>query len=89
MEAHRFDLPGIFVEIEPTRHYIHPELASHLLGYLGEVNQKELESGDFPYVRAGDQIGRYGVEQSFESYLQGRRGGRQVEVDVNGRVVRY
>jgi penicillin-binding protein 2 len=87
VEAHRFDLPGIFVEIEPTRHYIHPELASHLLGYLGEVNQKELESGDFPYVRAGDQIGRYGVEQSFESYLQGRRGGRQVEVDVNGRVV--
>jgi penicillin-binding protein 2 len=87
VEAHRFDLPGIFVEIEPTRHYIHPELASHLLGYLGEVDQKELESGDFPYVRAGDQIGRYGVEQSFESYLQGRRGGRQVEVDVNGRVV--
>ncbi|MDT8379791.1 MAG: penicillin-binding protein 2 [Desulfotignum sp.] len=87
VEAHKFDLPGIFVEIEPTRHYIHPELASHLLGYLGEVNKKELKSGDFPYIRAGDQIGRYGVEKSFESYLQGRRGGRQVEVDVNGRVV--
>ncbi len=88
VEAHRFDLPGIFVEIEPTRHYIFPELASHLLGYLGEVNQEELESGDFPHVKSGDQIGRYGVEQSFESYLQGRRGGRQVEVDVNGRVVK-
>jgi penicillin-binding protein 2 len=87
VEAHKFDLPGIFVEIEPTRHYIYPEMASHLLGYLGEVNQKELESGDFPHVRSGDQIGRYGVEKSFESYLQGRRGGRQVEVDVNGRVV--
>lgn len=87
VEAHKFDLPGIFVEIEPTRHYIYPEMASHLLGYLGEVNQKELESGEFPNVRSGDQIGRYGVEKSFESYLQGRRGGRQVEVDVNGRVV--
>lgn len=87
VEAHKFDLPGIYVEIEPTRHYIHPETASHLLGYLGEVNKKELESGVLPHVRAGDNIGRYGVEKSFESYLQGRRGGRQVEVDVNGRVV--
>jgi len=87
VEAHKFDLPGIYVEIEPTRHYIHPKTAAHLLGYLGEVNKKELESGHFPLLRAGDQIGRYGVEKSFESYLQGRRGGRQVEVDVNGRVV--
>ena len=87
VEAHKFDLPGIYVEIEPTRHYIHPKTAAHLLGYLGEVNKKELESGHFPLLRAGDQIGRYGVEKSFESYLQGRRGGRQVEVDANGRVV--
>jgi penicillin-binding protein 2 len=87
VEAHKFDLPGIYVEIEPTRHYIHPKIAAHLLGYLGEVNKKELESGHFPDVRSGDQIGRYGVEKSFQSYLQGRRGGRQVEVDVNGRVV--
>lgn len=87
VEAHKFDLPGIYVEIEPTRHYIHPKTAAHLLGYLGEVNKKELESGHFPLLRSGDQIGRYGVEKSFESYLQGRRGGRQVEVDVNGRVV--
>jgi penicillin-binding protein 2 len=87
VEAHKFDLPGIYVETEHTRHYIHPETASHLLGYLGEVNKKELESGLFPHVRAGDQIGRYGVEKSFEIHLQGRRGGRQVEVDANGRVV--
>ncbi len=87
VEAHKFDLPGIYVEIEPTRHYIHPGTASHLLGYLGEVNKKELKSGNFPHLRAGDQIGRYGVEKSFETHLQGRRGGRQVEVDVNGRVI--
>ena len=88
VEAHKFDLPGIQIEIEPTRHYIHPKTASHLLGYLGEINRQELASGNFPHVRAGDHIGRYGVEKSFESFLQGRRGGRQVEVDVNGRVVK-
>jgi penicillin-binding protein 2 len=88
VEAHKFDLPGIQIEIEPTRHYIYPKTASHLLGYLGEINRQELASGHFPHVRAGDHIGRYGVEKSFEPFLQGRRGGRQVEVDVNGRVVK-
>jgi len=88
VEAHKFDLPGIQIEIEPTRHYIYPKTASHLLGYLGEVNRKELESGQYPHVKSGDSIGRYGVEKSFEPFLQGRRGGRQVEVDVNGRVVK-
>jgi penicillin-binding protein 2 len=58
VEAHKFDLPGIYVEIEPTRHYIYPETASHLLGYLGEVNKNELESGRLSHVRAGDHIGR-------------------------------
>jgi penicillin-binding protein 2 len=88
VEAHKFDLPGIQVEIESTRHYIYPKTASHLLGYLGEINRKELDSGSFPHLRSGDQIGRYGVEKSFEAFLQGRRGGRQVEVDVNGRVIK-
>ena len=88
VEAHKFDLPGIQVEIESTRHYIYPKTASHLLGYLGEINRKELDSGSFPHLRSGDQIGRYGAEKSFEAFLQGRRGGRQVEVDVNGRVIK-
>lgn len=88
VEARKFDLPGIHIDIEPTRNYIHPKTASHMLGYLGEVNKKDLESGKYPHVRAGDSIGRYGIEKSFESYLQGKRGGRQVEVDVNGRIIK-
>jgi len=88
VEAHKFDLPGIHIDIEPTRHYIYKKTAAHLLGYLGQINRKELESGRYPNVRSGDSIGRYGVEKSFEPFLQGRRGGRQVEVDVNGRVIK-
>jgi penicillin-binding protein 2 len=88
VEAHKFDLPGIHIDIEPTRNYINEKMASHLLGYLGEINRKELASGRYPNVRSGDSIGRYGVEKSFESFLQGKRGGRQVEVDVNGRVIK-
>jgi penicillin-binding protein 2 len=88
IEAHQFDLPGIHIDIEPTRNYIHEKTAAHLIGYLGEINKKELASGKFPNVRSGDSIGRYGVEKSFESDLQGKRGGHQVEVDVNGRVIK-
>ena len=88
IEAHQFDLPGIHIDIEPTRNYIHEKTAAHLIGYLGEINKKELASGKFPNVRSGDAIGRYGVEKSFESDLQGKRGGHQVEVDVNGRVIK-
>jgi penicillin-binding protein 2 len=87
IEAHKFDLPGVFIDIEPTRHYIHHKTASHLLGYLGEVNNDELLSGKYPHVKSGDAIGRYGVEKSFETYLQGKRGGRQIEVDANGRTI--
>ena len=88
VEAHKFDLPGIHVDIEPTRHYIYKKTASHLLGYLGQINTKELKSGRYPNVRTGDSIGRYGIEKTFETYLQGKRGGRQVEVDANGRTIK-
>lgn len=88
IEAHQFDLPGIHIDIEPTRNYIYKKTAAHLIGYLGEINKEELASGKFPNVRSGDSIGRYGVEKSFEADLQGKRGGHQVEVDVNGRVIK-
>jgi penicillin-binding protein 2 len=87
IEANKFDLPGIFIEIEPARHYMYKR-AAHLLGYLGEVNNAELASGEYPNVKIGDTIGRYGIEKSFENYLRGTRGGKQVEVDANGRVIK-
>ncbi|MDD4274419.1 MAG: penicillin-binding protein 2 [Desulfobacter postgatei] len=88
IEAHQFDLPGIHIDIEPSRNYIHKKTAAHLIGYLGEINKDELDSGKFPNVRSGDSIGRYGVEKSFDADLQGKRGGHQLEVDVNGRVIK-
>lgn len=88
VEAHKFELPGIQIDIEPTRHYIYPKTASHLLGYLGQINREELSAGKYPNLDSRDSIGRYGIEKSFERFLQGKRGGRQVEVDVNGRVIK-
>jgi penicillin-binding protein 2 len=88
VEVHRYDLPGIEVTVEPRRNYIHKESASHLLGYLSEINPDELKCGEYPDCRGGDFIGKFGVEKAYGSFLRGKRGGRQVEVDARGRVVR-
>ena len=88
VEAHKFDLPGVLIDIQPRRNYIYKTRAAHLIGYLGEINQSELKSGRYPGVRSGDTIGRYGAEKVFENYLRGERGGQQVEVDASGRLVR-
>jgi len=88
IEAHQFDLPGIQVDIEPARYYIYKKTAAHLLGYLGEINHNELRSGKYPDIRAGDSIGKYGIEKKFQKYLQGERGGKQIEVDASGRIIK-
>ncbi|PIE71868.1 MAG: penicillin-binding protein 2 [Deltaproteobacteria bacterium] len=88
IEAHRLELPGIEVRVTPRRNYIHRKSASHLLGYLGEISAEELRSGKYPDTRGGEYVGKFGVEKRYETALRGKRGGRQVEVDARGRVVR-
>jgi penicillin-binding protein 2 len=88
IEARRYDLPGVVVEVRARRHYLYGESAGHLLGYLGEVDADELAGGKYPGYRSGDFIGKTGAEKAFETLLRGERGGRQVEVDARGQVVR-
>lgn len=88
IEARRYDLPGIEVNVRLLRHYVHNGMAAHVLGYLGEISPAELQCDIFAGCRSGDLVGKVGVEQSFEQYLRGERGGRQVEVNASGQVVR-
>ena len=88
IEVHKYDLPGVSVNVNLRRHYIHERLASHLIGYLSEISPAELKSGLFPDSRSGDLIGKFGAEKGYENFLRGKRGGRQVEVNANGLVVR-
>jgi penicillin-binding protein 2 len=87
VEAHRYALPGVLTEVRPYRTYPSGPTAAHLLGTLGEVRQRQLESERFEGYRAGDVVGQSGVESSLEAHLRGRAGGRNVVVDVAGRVV--
>ena len=88
IEVHKFDLPGVVINIRPVRHYINGQHAPHLIGYLGEINAKELQRPAFKDCKSGDYIGRFGAEKSYEDLLRGKRGGRQVEVNVKGQVVK-
>ncbi|MBU4389576.1 MAG: penicillin-binding protein 2 [Proteobacteria bacterium] len=88
IEVHKYDLPGIVVSVKPRRHYIYKQSAAHLIGYLGEISSDELKSGKYSGYNAGDYIGKFGVEKTYESILRGNRGGRQVEVNAAGQVVR-
>ncbi|MDF1592802.1 MAG: penicillin-binding protein 2 [Desulfobacterales bacterium] len=88
VEVHKFDLPGVGVNVEARRHYINQNSAAHLVGYLSEINAEELKSGKYLENKGGDFIGRFGVEKTYERYLRGERGGRQVEVNATGQVVR-
>jgi penicillin-binding protein 2 len=88
LESNRVHLPGLIVDVRPRRAYDYGDLGSHLIGYLGEVDENELkQSRETPY-RMGALIGKYGVEYRWENDLRGLDGGRQIEVDALGREIR-
>jgi len=88
IEVNKYDLPGISVNVNLRRQYIYERNAAHLIGYLSEISPDELKSGSFAGYRSGDLIGKFGAEKVYEHFLRGKRGGRQVEVNANGLVVR-
>jgi penicillin-binding protein 2 len=87
VESHLFELPGVITDVRPRRDYLEGELAAHLLGQLGEIRKQQLETREFAEYRAGEVVGQTGVERLMENALRGREGGRNVVVDVAGRVV--
>jgi penicillin-binding protein 2 len=87
-EENALRLPGIDLEVKPVREYPEGAFAAHLLGYIGEISEKELEENEFADYNPGDYVGKSGIERSFEHFLHGEDGGRQIEVDARGRYLR-
>ena len=84
--------PGVDVDRIAVRSYPHGSLAAHALGYVGRITQEDLDTdavihSDKPYA-ATDEIGRTGVEASYEPWLRGQPGVRVLEVDADNNVVR-
>jgi penicillin-binding protein 2 len=85
----QMELPGVIVEEEPIRNYPKGELLTHVLGYVREIKEGQLEAHKNEGYRMGDKYGQSGLENAFESYLRGEKGARQVEVDAYGRPVDF
>ena len=88
VEENHLRLPGVEIEMKPVREYSSKQLAAHLLGYIGEISEKELDVTGFEEYNPGDYIGKNGIERALEKELHGGDGGRQLEVDARGRVLR-
>ena len=78
-----YKYPGFFVQSRTLRKYTN-ENGAHLLGYVGEVNEKGIENDD--YYKLGDYVGISGVEKSYEKYLRGEKGVNVYLVDVHNSI---
>lgn len=88
IEENRLRLTGVEITMKPVREYNFKNTAAHLLGYIGEISDKELDSEGYEEYNPGDYVGKNGIEKAWERELHGNDGGRQLEVDSRGRVLR-
>lgn len=92
--AQRYRFPGVEIKARLFRNYPNGELAAHVLGYIGRINQREKAAmeewseEDQANYKGTDYIGKLGIEQSYEKTLHGQTGVEQMETSAGGRAVR-
>jgi len=84
VEENKLNLDGVVVSSRPVRLSKYGTFASHVLGYVGEIEARELERLKLNGYRLGDIIGKDGVEKNYDRQLRGEDGGKMIEVDVYG-----
>lgn len=80
-----FDFPGVTVSTKTTRKYNYDSLASHIVGYIGKISEKEYNAAQDIYEN-DDYVGRTGIEAMFEPYLRGKKGKQEIEMSVDGTI---
>ena len=87
IETNKYSLQGIFIAEDYLRVYPYKDNFSHLLGYISKPNQQELA---LPFISKMPNldIGKEGLEKSFNPLLVGKAGQREIEVNSNGRIIR-
>ncbi|HET7599485.1 MAG TPA: penicillin-binding protein 2 [Gemmatimonadales bacterium] len=88
LEEHRPMLPGLVIQAEPKRLYPAGRAVAHLVGYVGEVTDADLQNDRYPGANLGSIVGKAGLEQEYDDSLRGSEGVRYIEVNARGRVVR-
>jgi len=88
LTEHADRFPGVAPEVLALREYPFATAAAHVLGYVGEISAEELKQKRFRGYRAGDIVGKAGVELTYDKWLRGRNGVQDLEVNAAGEVVR-
>ena len=88
VEARRPEFRRVVVEMRPRRHYPSGPAVAHLIGYVGEISEAELEAPRYEDYEPGRVIGKDGIERQYEHRLGGTPGVRYVEVNALGSIVR-
>ena len=86
--TNQYRFPGVTIKALLMRHYPLGEITAHLLGYVGRLNQEELNQVDATNYRSTNFIGKTGIEKFYESELHGQVGYQQIETDVSGKALR-
>jgi penicillin-binding protein 2 len=89
IESHRNELPELETIDEERRLYPRDGFAAHLIGYVGEVSEEDLNQARYAYYQPGDVVGKAGVEETYDELLRGQDGSRDVIVDSHGREVGF
>ena len=87
IEAHRNELPELETLDEQRRLYPREGFAAHLIGYVGEISEEDLNQSKYAFYEPGDVVGKSGVEQTYDSLLRGTDGSRDVIVNSHGKEV--
>jgi len=90
--VNRYRFPGVDIKARLFRQYPYGEMASHVIGYIGRITDRDLERiagwDESANYKGSDYIGKVGLELSYERELHGTTGVEEVEVDAGGRAVR-
>jgi penicillin-binding protein 2 len=88
VESHNLEFPELRVEQQPQRRYPDNGSLAHVVGYVGEISPEQLSKQAYKDkgLKPGDIIGQSGIEQTYDDYLRGKDGYREVVVDSRGRI---
>lgn len=84
IEEHQREFPGVAVQRVFVRHYPDGTLAAHVLGSVGEINEEELEEPEYKGLEPGDEIGKAGIEYTYDQFLRGQPGLQKIQVNALG-----
>ena len=85
ISAHSNELPELETLEEQRRLYPRDGFAAHLIGYVGEISENDLKNPKYDFYEPGDVVGKFGVEEAYDSILRGTDGSRDVIVNSHGK----